>query len=270
MITTPFSFMKSPVQTGGFPTDGLIGWWDADDYTSGNTWTDRSGTGLNLTLTGTATKTNDLPHPSGGAPGVLFDVNSYGKTPTTPLIAGSTGTEWTHVEIIFHWDEASFGTAKSTYCFGDSTTVVNNISGYRTQAENFSYIKTSAGGYGMKNDTRVYEGYTWFLVRRFGYGELGGTTGGMVWALAFSNPSAPLNFFTLPTSYNYTSGGGAGADWDLGTNGVYLMNAGITSGAYAAPMYYGMQAIYDRKITDQEVQDIYDYYKVKYYLGGSV
>lgn len=270
MINTPFSFIKSSQESESFPMDGLIGWWDVDDYTSGGTWVDRSSNGLDLTLTGTYSKANDLPHPSGGAPGLLFGANSYGKTPVTPLIAGSTGTEWTHVEIIFHFDAASFTSGKSTYAFGDSTTAANNISGYRTTAEQLSYIKTSAGGYGMKTDFRVYEGYTHFIVRRFGYGELGGTAGGMVWAYANTLPSQPLQFYTLPTSYVYMAGGNAGADWDLGTNGVHLVNAGVTSGQYSAPMYYGMNALYNRKITDGEIASIYDYYKVRYYLGGSV
>jgi len=51
------------------PTDGLIGWYDAADYSSGATWADRSGNNNDLTLSGTYSKDATTM----GAPSVLLN-----------------------------------------------------------------------------------------------------------------------------------------------------------------------------------------------------
>ena len=95
MIITPFAFMAEagPV----IPTSGLVGWYDADDYTSGATWVDRSGNGYDLTLSGTYAKDASTI----GGPSVLFSggVNSRGYT-TATIADWTSTTEVTHIEII--------------------------------------------------------------------------------------------------------------------------------------------------------------------------
>ena len=60
------------------PSSGLIGWFDAADYTSGATWTDKSVNGLDLTLSGTYA----LDASTLGGPSINFS-NGWGNSPST-------------------------------------------------------------------------------------------------------------------------------------------------------------------------------------------
>jgi hypothetical protein len=92
------------------PLSGLIGWYDAADYTSGATWVDKSSNGLNLTLGGTFSKTGSIPSATG--PAIFFNTG-YGVSAATSLITGSTGTAYSHIEII---RPSSVGNFEGSYC----------------------------------------------------------------------------------------------------------------------------------------------------------
>ena len=241
------------------PSSGLIGWFDAADYTSGATWTDKSVNGLDLTLSGTyALDVSTLGGPS------LNISNGFGVSSTTALISGTTGTEYTHIEIV---RPTTLATADATFAIAanNSGDDPNSISGYKLgNSAYIGYLVTASGG------KRIYLGTganlyttteTFFVSRRVGYDTPGLGT----------NPifSVGTNLATLT---HYTSSGdytaaGAYNEYNLGSAGVMVVAAGVSSGNYKCPGYYAVNLFYDRFLSDAEVQQVYDYYKTTYSLA---
>ena len=227
------------------PTSGLIAWFDADDYTSGATWTDRSANGNNLTLTGTYAKNTTY------GPTILFN-GGYGSRGS---VAGwASTTDVTYVEIIrvlatsnFQASWAIQGTNQLTNFqlggAGDIYTWVGAKTGWILNTQDYSTTKTTFVA------RRVQSGFNNTSGLNTSYGD---------------DSSVPLtNYgagnFTLartPTDTTYTLGASV-------TIRVATPENNIT---YDMPGYYGASLFYNRILTDQEVQDIYDYYKSTYSL----
>lgn len=260
MIITPFAYMaEQAVGPTPPPSSGLIGWFDASDYTSGATWVDRSANGLDLTLSGTYA----LDASTLGGPSINFS-NGYGKSGTTSLIQGTTGTEYTHIEIV---RPSTLATADATFCIsannaGDDP---NSISGYKLG--NTAYIGTlltQTGGRRsyLTSGTKLYTTTeTFFVARRIAYDSpsLG------------TNPiySVGTNLATLThytSAANYT-GVGAYTQYNLGSAGAMVVAAGVSNGNYQNPGRYAVNLFYNRFLSDTEVQTIYDYYSSTYSLA---
>jgi hypothetical protein len=238
------------------PSSGLIGWFDAADYTSGTTWTDKSVNGLDLTLSGTyALDASTLGGPS------LNISNGFGKSATTSLISGQTGTEYTHIEIV---RPKTLATADATFAIsannaGDDP---ESISGYKLfgGATEIGYLITNTGGRSARLTGIGYNTTeTWFVSRRLGY----------------DSPSLGTNPIISVGSENnalvhYSSGyasAGAYTDYDLGSAGVMVVAAGVSSGNYKTDGYYAVNLFYNRFLSDAEIQIVYDYYKTTYNLA---
>ena len=237
------------------PTSGLIGWYDAADYTSGATWTDKSGNGLNLTLGGTFSKTGSIPSATG--PAVFFNTG-FGLSATTSLITGSTGTSYTHIEII---RPSSVSFFVGSYCFsannpGDD---FGSLSGFQITGTGIVTCHLNNQPGAVQDQSYFYAtNKTSFIARRFSYGssaaavkfnvaDSAGTT-------LTQQTGTGINSFT---SLNYT----------FGVAGKMVVGASSNGGGYRQPGYYGVNLFYNRVLTDQEVTNIYNYYKSTYSLS---
>lgn len=249
---------KSPAVV---PTSGLIGWYDAADYTSGTTWVDRSSNGLNLTLSGTYSLTGSIV--AGEGPALLFNT-AVGLSSATSLITGSVGEEYTLVQIFRPTVVGNFkgGISLINNTGGDQPlslgsfsldgtgriyTWVNGQTGFWLNSQTYSTSKTS------------------FVARRAAYGF--NNSSGLTVSYG-DDSSVPLTHygagnFTLgrgpyPATYN--------TNYNLGSAGSVLIGALRTDRNFAQEGYYAVNLFYDRALTDQEIQNIYDYYKADYNL----
>jgi len=236
------------------PTSGLIGWFDASDYTSGTTWVDRSANGLNLTLSGTYSKV------SSPIEGVYLS-NAYARSATTALVSGGTGTEYTHIEIL---KLTSTSAGQGTFCISSNVggDDAGSISDYRLGTAQIGWLRNAVGGYGNILNTQTYNTTNiFFIARRFIYGETIGA--GVYWG--FGSDATALTFYNSTANYTSTAGGTT-MNWNLGAAGRMVIGAPSSTGSYKGPAYYGVNLFYNRAITDQEVTDIYNYYKSTYSL----
>ena len=227
------------------PTSGLIAWYDAADYTSGATWTDKSGNGNNLTLNNTYSKVTS-PITS------VFLNGGFGSK--SGVSGWSSTTDVTYIEIIRP-------TVATNFVGSWSLTGTNQVTGF--QFGGTSFIYTWRGG-----DTGWYltpQTYgttkTTFVSRRFstGYNNTGDS---LVVDYADSNAVS----LTKYGSGNFALGRGGGTTYSLGGSVTIIVGAAETNLAYDMPGYYGVVIIYNRKLTDQEVTDVYNYYKTAYSL----
>ena len=98
---SPFAYMSTKSGGGGgggIPTGSMIAWYDASNYTSGETWIDASPNGLDLTLTGTYSKDTSTI----GGDSIVFN-GGYAVSQNTNLLPGvRTGgdSEFTIIEVL--------------------------------------------------------------------------------------------------------------------------------------------------------------------------
>jgi hypothetical protein len=249
---TPFAFVKSAAVAGPvIPTSGLVAWYDASDYTSGATWTDKSVNGLNLTLSGTFSKDTGAAM-SGSS---VFFSNASGITAETSLITGSTGTAYTYIEIIkptvTGTDRGSFviGDRLSNYWFGGNGRIYaawgnGGLGGVYTSAQNYATTKTS------------------FISRRISYGFT--TTSNIIVdyadsaGVSLTKYTSFLNALGTPP-YNWGA--------ITGANRKLAVGAAALDGSFRVTGYYAVSILYNRSLTDAEVTQIYDSYKTTYVLA---
>lgn len=233
------------------PLDGMITWFDASDYTSGATWVDRSVNGLDLTLSGTYSLDSGAAM-SGSS--VNFSAG-WGITPETALITGSVGTSYTYIEILKPTTAAEdMGTFAidnqiSNYFFGGGSGRiyggwVDGTGGVYTSAQNYATTKTS------------------FVSRRITYGFT--TTSNMIVDIADSNTLSLTKYTSFTNAlgtppYNWAD--------ITGTNRKFVLAASTLTGGFRVPGYYAVSILYNRVLTDQEVTDVYNYYKSTYVLA---
>ena len=107
---------------------------------------------------------------------------------------------------------------------------------------------------------------TAFVARRFTYGF--NNTSGLNVSYGDDSSVSLTHYgagdFTLgrgpyPATFN--------TNYNLSADGRMVVGGfSPTATTYAAPGYYGVNLYYNRQLTDQEIQDIYDYYKSAYNL----
>jgi hypothetical protein len=241
---------------------GLIGWYDAADYTSGATWVDKSVNGLNLTLSGTFSKTGSIV--AGEGPALLFNT-AVGLSSTSTLITGSVGEEYTTIQIFRPTVVGNFKAIVS---------LINNTGGDQLlslgsfQLDGTGRIYTWVNGQtGFWLDTGpVYDtAKTSFVARRAAYGF--NDTSGLTVSYGDDSSASLTHYgagsFTLgrgpyPASFN--------TNYDLGSAGRILIGAANTAGGFAQEGFYAVNLFYDRALTDEEIQTIYNFYKPTYNL----
>jgi len=233
------------------PSSGLIGWYDADDYISGATWTDRSGNGNDLTLAGTYSKDASTM----GGPSVLLNT---GVATSTVVSDWSATTEITHIEIVRLLSLSNFKGSWGLDIIGTSV----EPSGF--QLGGTGHIETwVGGGTGYYLNPQAYNTtYNQFVARRLqsGFDPASGTL-----KITYGDSSATgltqygVGDFTL-SRVNSTV---------YSTTGTVTMNFGQPgglSGVYRQEGRYAVNLYYNRLLTDIEIQTIYDYYQTTYSL----
>ena len=256
MIITPFAYMAEQVTGPVVPTSGLIGWFDASDYTSGATWVDRSSNGLDLTLTGTYA----LDASTLGGPSINFS-NAWGNSPSTSLINGGTGTEYTHIELFRPSTVANFDSSFSLSAGGTGDDC-NSLTGFQLSGTGRITVgRNCTGGRQYYITSKQYNtSDTFFVARRF---QHGGTPGsGLLGEVGTTSTS-----LTQYGTGDWTAVAGiTSVDYALGSAGKMAVGA-VNGGNYKMAGRYAANLFYDRFLTDQEVQDIYDYYSSTYSLA---
>ena len=236
------------------PSSGLIGWFDADDYISGTTWTDRSVNGLNLTLSGTYSK-NTTYGPA------LFLNTAYGVSAATALVTGGTGTEYTHIEILRPTIASNFigSFAFSTGTGGDDC---GAATGFEAAGTGWIAIgRNCTGGSQSYITSKQYStSDTFFVARRFAYDGTPGS--GLVFDVGTTSQALTQYGLGDITMRIWSS-----VDYALGATGRMVVGAPSNGGSYRMAGYYGVNLFYNRQLTDQEVTDIYNYYKSTYSLA---
>ena len=243
---TPFAFVKSAaVAAPVIPTSGLIAWYDANDYTSGATWTDKSGNGNNLTLNSTYSKNTTY------GPTIFFNGGWGSKSGVS---GWSATTDVTYIEIIRP-------TVATNFVASWSLTGTNQVTGF--QFGGTSLIYTWRGGdTGWYLNTPTYgTTKTTFVARRFssGFNDTGDSL-----VVDYADTSAIS--LTKYGSGNFSLGRAGGTTYSLGGSVTIIVGAAETNLTYDMPGYYGVVAIYNRILTDQEITDVYDAYKTTYSL----
>jgi hypothetical protein len=248
MIFTPFAFVKSAVSvTPVIPTSGLVMWLDASDYTGGITWNERSGNNYGVTLNGTYAKVTSpiVAVEFGGGYGTYSPVPSWTST-----------TEVTHIEILRPTIVSSFfggfgiqGSPNSIGSFafdgvGRIYTWVNGNTGYYLTTQTYNTSKTA------------------FVARRFSSGF---NNSGDSLIVNYADSSGVS--LTKYGSGNFTLGRGGVTTYTLGSSTRINVGALENNTTYDMPGYYGVNMFYNRILTDQEVTDIYNYYKSTYSLS---
>ena len=249
MIFTPFAFMASTAAGPVVPTSGLIGWYDAADYTSGTTWVDRSGNGNDATLSGTYSK--DASTMGGGS---VF-LNTAGATSNT-VSDWSATTEITHIEIVRLTNLGSF---KGTWGLDISGTG-GEPSGF--QLNGTGWIYTWVGGNtGYYLNGKTYQtSYNTFVARRLQSGfDNSGT-------LNVSYGDSNATGITHYGAGNFTLGrGGSTVYSTTGTEAMAIGQPGQLS-AYRQSGYYAVNLYYNRLLSDSEIENVYNYYQSTYSL----
>lgn len=245
---TPFAFIKSP---SPIPLEGLVAWYDAEDYVSGTTWVDRSVNAYNLTIAGAGVPTKVTV----GGPFVEFTNNrAYTANSITQY---SATNDITYIEIVrdlFGYDDtqiASFALNGSSY----------GVSSYMFDGTNSVYTYSTNGKGWYLNGKSYNYLYTDFVARRI-------VTG-------FSNTSPELKVswadsFASLVHYgagSFTSGGGGASTYDLQSPTQFVLGATGAGGAFPMAARYGVSILYNRLLSDSEIDQIYEYYKPIYALA---
>jgi hypothetical protein len=247
---TPFAFVKSGV-TGPpapvVPTSGLVAWYDASDYTSGATWTDRSSNGYDLTLNNTFSKvTSPIT--------AVFFNGGFGNV--SSVTDWSATTDITHIEILRP-------TVVSSFIGTFAVQGTNGLGSFQLDGTGRIYTWKN-GDTGWYLTTQTYNtAKTAFIARRCssGFNNTGDTL-----IVDYADSSAVS--LTKYGSGNFALGRGGSTAYTIGGSaslgvGTIDVTAGLT---YDMAGYYGVNLFYNRILTDQEITDIYDYYKSTYSL----
>jgi hypothetical protein len=249
MLFTPFAFIKTASVAGPvIPTSGLVAWYDASDYTSGATWTDRSGNGYNLGLN------NSFSKVTSPITAVFFN-GGYGNIALVTNWASTT--DITHIEILRP-------TVVSNFIGTFVVQGTNAVGSFQLDGTGRIYTwKNGATGWYLT--TQFYNtAKTAFIARRFssGYNNTGDS-------LVVNYADSAGVSLTKYGSSNFALGRSGVTTYTIGGSsslgvGTIDVGAGLT---YDMPGYYGVNLFYNRKLTDQEVTDVYNYYKSAYSLS---
>jgi len=240
---------------------GLLGWYDADDYTSGTTWTDKSGNSRDLTLDNSnGTYSKDASTISG--PSILFSGGAY-------AVAGAynssfSANEFTHIEI-FRPSGTLFSN-DTTFVIGSQT----NCGSLIRYGDNIIGVYAADTGYHIPSVDQLYSSTkTAFVTRRVLSGF--NNTSGLQISYADSNGTSlthygPGDFVQYtPTGTDSTFSITASPVLWVASSGRFP--SGNPTPIYNANGYYGVVLVYDGILTDEQVETIYNYYKDTYNLG---
>jgi len=233
------------------PASGLIGWYDASDYTSGTTWIDKSVNGNDITLSGTYSK--DTSTMGGGS---VF-LNTGAGTSNT-VSDWSATTEITHIEILR--TATPLGSFKSTWGLDIGGTGAEP-SGF--QLSGTGRIETWIGGNtGYYLTTQAYNtGYNQFVARRLQSG-FDPATGTLKISYGDSNATGLTQYGS--GDFNLSRGGST-TYTTTASDRMIIGQAGQLT-AYRQAGYYAVNLFYNRLLSDAEIQTIYDYYSSTYNL----
>lgn len=233
------------------PLGGLVAWYDAADYIGGATWADKSVNGNDLTLSGTYS----LDSSTLGGPSLLLN-NAYGVT--SPITGYNSITDVTHVEII---RPTSLAQSKITWQIRRNSLngAVNNRANTGT-----GLIFTNVEGYGVNvGGWSTFDAYsttnTQLVIRSFesGFNDSGDS---LIEWFADSNSTTLTKYISGDFSYTPPQANGV---FDFGTSQMLTVDGTSSNGL---PGRFAVNMFYNRRLTDVEVQQIYDYYKSTYSL----
>ena len=298
---SPFAFMTPSIPT--IPTSGLVAWYDPSDYTGTTTWVDRSTNGLDLTLSANALSYSsaylDLKGISGISPitALLNGTTDLTIINVNSFFANNIGlASWSIGEgkVSSRVNELRQDNAPSPNDYavmslwaGDGNkglVASDNISlPYPFQPGNPSARLPYIFPYPVQQRWSVpvtTPSINTLFSYRFGNGF---SPGNVEFGMVDNGDTACFNDgggtcypvdTMLGTSVldnintDFTNPLGSNSNYNLGSSSTIRINGvnsstGIISGGFI-PVAFGATIVYNRRITDLELQEIVDYYKPTY------
>lgn len=259
-----------------FTDNGIVAWYDASTFTNGDSvWVDSSGKGNDLVISGALLRA-DLEGPYINT---NFATDLVTST-STSLLSGNTDITVVTITRLFDNVKPYNFAGMATWGLGDGE-LSNYVYQLRSDNCNPSSQYAVAGmWHNGNNGPRVDGTYVGFC-GDIPNGRLEGLNS-VMYAYRASSVFDPVT----PASHKISSAGGLNPRsitdnfslgyWRLGGDFLYDFGAGanIRLGKYAAAgnmvaQRYGVAIIYNRQLTDSELEGIYDYYSTIYTLPNS-
>jgi len=242
----------------------LLGWYDADDYTSGATWIDKSGNSRDLTLdnsNGTYSKDASTI----GGPSVLFTDGALAYDNGSHYSSAFSANSFTQIEIF----------RPSGTLFSNDSTFSLGGAGFTNPSSLIRYGDNRIGMYGedtgfhLPNLTQEYDSTkTAFVARRVTSGF--NNTSGLQISYADSDSVSLVHYG--PGDFNEYTPSGTNSSFTLSGARLWVASTGRyptgnPTPIYNANGYYGVVLVYDGILADEQIETVYNYYKDTYNLG---
>ena len=236
-----------------YNTDPL-GWWDANDYTSGTTWYDRTSNSYDLTLANPSFYSYDTS--TLGNASFLFSTGSLatnGGRATTAQVVMSWDADisFTYIEIL-RPANVPLPSNPSTFTLQSGTSITS------TPVTSNRIYTTLFGGNSYYLNAHTYDSSkTSFVARRVQSG--------------FNNVNNKLKVSygdNLSTSLTHYGAGDFTGSGDVNYTFTYLTTriGHSANNGQTYPAYYAVSLVYNKILTDSEIELIYSYYRHQYGL----
>jgi len=258
---TPFAFIKSPAPV---PLGGLVAWYDAADYVSGSTtWPNRVD-GPDLTLLGTYSRSDSV-----NGPYVWFETLAHGYTGN---VINFLSNDITIIQLMIGYPNNDFDTSWAIAEGEVSNFIFTDIIDGQSPVYPVGVWHNGNTGYYASGSTPSLSNTLYPQLQSFGL------TTETFYSYRVSSgfdASSGLQIKVGDNAYQ-TLGGGftntlwrAGAfntNYDIVGNNNIILGAFNSSGFYPLEARYGVYMVYNRLLSDEEIQTIYDYYADIYNL----
>ena len=244
-LFTPFSFIQAAA--GAYVTDGLVGYWDANNASSypgsGTTWTDLSGNGYNATATSTPSYTAASPS--------YFDFDETYQFKVVNATAATTTNgshTWMAAVNVDTW--ANFQGILGTTDGGSVVAGTSRIKAQQISGQNRFAIQTWDGSANAVNSWAAvnYSTGTWYII-----------AGTQNWASPYG----------METFVNNVSIGTATQASNVPNGALDTINIGNVTNTNNSDAYDGKMGfimIYNKVLSSDELTQNYDYFKSTYGL----
>jgi len=251
--------------------EGLVAWYDAADYATGNYWYDKSGNNLTLEL-------KSPPAHPGSFSKVNVPIEALWFSKSEANVGGAHGyssgwesyfnsSDLTYIEIYQPYPNFTLTTTDSTFAIGFN----NPVSSERLCSTNSIGVSVntpfvSDNGYALGTacgvETYQYQyAETVFIARRVQSGF--DNTSGL--SISYANDNGTSLVHLGPGNFYQQSTGGTTYTM-VGGGGDFVLGSRQDNQNQDAPGYYAVSITFNRILSDAEIQTVYDYYKDRYSL----